>query len=70
MKYKCKCKEFEVSKNTIVIVNGEVVKKEAYCKDCKTYGKEIKTFDGWGTIVSKKGGKVKDKGTLKILLRL
>ena len=58
MKFKCKCKEFEVRKSSIMVIEGKVVQSGAYCKDCKTYGKEIKTFDGWGTIVSKKGGKV------------
>jgi hypothetical protein len=58
MKFKCKCKEFEINKTSIKIVDGIVVNTEAYCKECKSYGKEIKSFDGWGTIVSKKGGKV------------
>tara|TARA_R110001592_G_scaffold79084_2_gene236914 strand:+ start:16079 stop:16255 length:177 start_codon:yes stop_codon:yes gene_type:complete len=58
MKFKCNCKEFEVKETKIMIVNNKVVHSGAYCNDCKTYGKEIKTFDGWGTIVSKKGGKV------------
>tara|TARA_R110002020_G_scaffold388162_1_gene598880 strand:+ start:453 stop:629 length:177 start_codon:yes stop_codon:yes gene_type:complete len=58
MKYKCECKEFELSKVTIKVVDGKVVNPEAYCKECKTYGKQIKEFDGWGIIISKPGGKV------------
>ena len=36
----------------------QIETKEAYCKECNTYGKVVKEFDGWGTIVSKEGGKV------------
>lgn len=58
MNYKCECKEFNIDKATIVIIDDKVVILESYCKDCNTYGKEVKEFDGWGNIVSKKGGKV------------
>lgn len=58
MKYKCECKELELFKVTIKIIKGKVMNPEAYCKDCKTYAKNIKSFDGWGTIIQKKGGKV------------
>lgn len=58
MKYKCKCKEFKVSKSTIQVIDDKVVILESYCNDCKTYGEKIREFKGWGTIVSKKGGKV------------
>ena len=58
MKYKCKCKEFELSKVTIRVINDKIVNPEAYCKDCKTYAKQLKKFDGWGIIISKPGGKV------------
>ncbi len=58
MNYKCECKEFNIDKATIVIIDDKVVILESYCKDCNTYGKEVKKFDGWGNIVSKKGGKV------------
>ena len=58
MVYKCKCKTFELRKASLVVVKGKVETKEAYCKDCKTYGEEVRNFDGWGTIVSKEGGKV------------
>jgi len=56
MKYKCKCKEFEIDKATLTVVGNKVETKEAYCKDCKTYGKIIKEFDGWGNIISRPGG--------------
>tara|TARA_R110001606_G_scaffold398355_1_gene577218 strand:- start:344 stop:520 length:177 start_codon:yes stop_codon:yes gene_type:complete len=58
MKFKCECREFEVKETKIVIIDGKVVKSGSYCNDCKTFGKEIREFVGWGTIVSKKGGKV------------
>lgn len=58
MKYKCKCKEIELDKVTLVATKEGVQAKEAYCKECKTYAKAVKEFDGWGTIVSKSGGKV------------
>tara|TARA_R110000824_G_scaffold249807_1_gene438678 strand:+ start:383 stop:559 length:177 start_codon:yes stop_codon:yes gene_type:complete len=57
MKYKCKCKEFKVDKITIVIREGKAVAKETWCSDCKTYASELRTFDGWGKIISKPGGK-------------
>tara|TARA_R100000541_G_scaffold42975_1_gene50200 strand:- start:497 stop:673 length:177 start_codon:yes stop_codon:yes gene_type:complete len=58
MVYKCECKEFEIDKATIVIIDDKVLILESYCEDCNTYGKEVKEFDGWGKITSKKGGKV------------
>lgn len=58
MKYKCECKEFEIKKATLIAIKGKIETKEAYCKECNTYGKVVKEFDGWGTIVSKEGGKV------------
>ena len=45
MNYKCECKEFNIDKATIVIVDDKVVILESYCKDCNTYGKEVKEFD-------------------------
>tara|TARA_R110000824_G_C15170848_1_gene672895 strand:- start:354 stop:530 length:177 start_codon:yes stop_codon:yes gene_type:complete len=57
MKYKCECKEFELSKVTIKVIDNKVVNPEAYCKECKTYAKHLKKFDGWGKIISKPGGK-------------
>ena len=58
MKYKCKCKEFEIKKSTIVIIENSVLIKESFCSKCNTYGKPIREFKGWGKITSKKGGKV------------
>tara|TARA_R110000772_G_scaffold95135_4_gene193347 strand:- start:204 stop:401 length:198 start_codon:yes stop_codon:yes gene_type:complete len=61
MKYKCKCKTFEVTKNTIKIVDGEVVAVEAYCKDCNTYGKFIKEDKGFGSIFKRPNGTVSNR---------
>ena len=46
MKYMCKCKEFEVSKPTIQVIDYKVVVLESYCNDCKTYGKKIREHKG------------------------
>lgn len=58
MNYKCKCRTVNIEKATIVVKGNKAVTKEAYCVKCKEYATLIKDWDGWGTIVSKKGGKV------------
>jgi len=58
MKYQCECKTFEVHKTTVKVVNGEVVKPETYCVDCKTYGKYIKEHEGYGGIIKKPNGTI------------
>tara|TARA_R110000803_G_scaffold97102_1_gene165246 strand:+ start:278 stop:472 length:195 start_codon:yes stop_codon:yes gene_type:complete len=57
--YTCDCKEFEVKgKTSIRIVNDNAVTPEAYCEDCKTYGKEKRDHQGFGGIIKRKGGKI------------
>ena len=59
MKYKCKCKEFEVKgKTSIRIIDGDAVTPEAYCEDCNTYGKAKRNHQGFGGIIKRKGGKI------------
>lgn len=58
MKYKCKCKTFEVAKTTIKVINNEIIKPETYCNDCGTYGDYVKEHNGYGGIQSRKGGTV------------
>ena len=43
------------------VVNGKVVVPEAYCKDCKTYGKFVKEHKGFATIIKKPNGTVSNK---------
>jgi|TARA_R100001198_G_scaffold94771_1_gene78861 hypothetical protein len=40
------------------IVNGEVIKPETYCEECKTYGKYIKEHKGYGGIIKKPNGTI------------
>jgi hypothetical protein len=61
-KYRCECGKDIIIRNTsLKIVKGKVVSPEAYCETCKTYGRHIKEHDGFGGIISKKGGKVGGK---------
>jgi len=60
-KYKCNCKEFEISKTTMTIVDGKVVTREAYCEDCKSYGSYVKQHKGFGGIIKKPNGTVSKK---------
>lgn len=61
MKYKCKCKTFEVNKNTVKVLDGEIVVLEAYCSECKTYGEYIKEHKGFANIIKKPNGTVGGK---------
>jgi len=58
MKYQCECRTFEVHKTTMKIINGEVIKPETYCEECKTYGKYIKEHEGYGGIIKKPNGTI------------
>tara|TARA_R110000744_G_scaffold177689_1_gene296623 strand:+ start:76 stop:267 length:192 start_codon:yes stop_codon:yes gene_type:complete len=60
-KYKCDCKEFEVNRTTIAVVNGEVVKPETYCEECKKFATFIKEHKGFGGIIKKPQGTVAGK---------
>ena len=60
-KYKCKCKTFEVYKNTIKVGDGKVVTLEAYCEECKTYGKFVKEHKGYGGLIKRPNGTVSGK---------
>jgi|TARA_R110000772_G_scaffold55151_1_gene125798 hypothetical protein len=58
-KYKCNCKEFEIKGTvSIKVINGEVVTPQAYCEECKTYGKAKRDHQGFGGIIKRRGGKV------------
>jgi len=60
-KYRCECQTFDVFKATMKVIGGQVVTVEAYCKDCKTYGKFIKQHKGFGSIIKKPDGTVSRK---------
>lgn len=60
-KYRCQCRIIEIHKTTMQVVNGKVVVPEAYCKDCKTYGKFVKEHKGFATIIKKPNGTVSKK---------
>ncbi len=60
-KYKCECKTFEVHKNTIKVIDGKVVTLEAYCEECKTYGKFVKEHKGYGGLIKRPNGTVSGK---------
>jgi len=61
MKYKCKCKEFKLAKTTSIIVNGKIETAEAFCEECKTFGKFVKEHEGFGGIIKKPNGTVSKK---------
>jgi len=61
MKYRCKCKVFEVHKTTINVIDGKVVKPETFCTECETYGEYIKEHKGFGSIIKRPQGTVSSK---------
>ena len=66
MKYKCKCKTFDVYKTTIKVVDGKVVNLETYCKECNTYGEYIKEHKGYGGIIKKPNGTIAKRSDLRM----
>ena len=60
-KFKCTvCKsELELSTHTIKVVDGKVVSPEAMC--CDTYMSSVREHKGFGTVLSRPGGRARGK---------